>query len=106
MSTFAPGDRIIYNGMYIGILIERTDKSGNEHWRVCWEDGADTKDVVYPASDMVYANGGPSSASVVAEKWLALVTASANLGTAVGMWQKALDEYKEVNPYNRNEDEK
>lgn len=59
--SFRQGDRIIYNGQYIGILLSPCGSVDGLHWKVEWEDGAET-DNVYPQSDMVHANGGPSSA--------------------------------------------
>jgi hypothetical protein len=63
MSTqkpFEPGDRIIYSGDYCGTLIARSGRDVNPHWTVKWDDGAESENV-YPESDMVYINGGPSS---------------------------------------------
>jgi hypothetical protein len=59
--AFRQGDRIIYTGQYIGTLLERSSGTA-EHWTVCWEDGGGTPGTIYPAADMVYANGGPASA--------------------------------------------
>ena len=61
MKAFDPGDRIIYNGEYVGTLVARTDRDTNEHWTVKWDDGADTENTPYPAETMVYLNGGPTS---------------------------------------------
>lgn len=57
---FERGDRIIYNGQFIGTLLEPSGPDDNLHWTVAWEDGAETRNV-YPESDMVFANGGPNS---------------------------------------------
>lgn len=57
---FQPGHRIIYNGQYVGTLLERTSDE-NPHWRVEWDDGAENN-TVYPEEMMVHLNGGPSSA--------------------------------------------
>lgn len=57
---FIPGDRIIFDGEYIGVLREQ-----NEHgnWTVNWEDDANEGTLpTYPPGEMVFANGGRSSA--------------------------------------------
>jgi hypothetical protein len=57
---FHAGDRIIYNGQYIGTLISASGHVNGLHWKVQWEDGFES-DNVYPQSDMVFANGRPES---------------------------------------------
>ena len=56
--SFNSGDRIIYDDGYIGIL---EVKVSSAQWTVKWEDGANAPGP-FPESDMVHANGGPSSA--------------------------------------------
>jgi hypothetical protein len=58
--SFRAGDRIIYNGQFIGTLLSPSGDVKGLHWKVQWEDGAET-DNVYPQADMVFANGGPDS---------------------------------------------
>lgn len=56
---FITGDRIIFAGEYIGVLREQ-----NEHgnWTVNWEDDGGPESATYPPGEMVFANGGRSSA--------------------------------------------
>jgi hypothetical protein len=101
---FRAGDRIIYNGQFIGTLISPCGDVKGLHWKVQWEDGAETGNV-YPLADMVHANGGPGSAQRVpariSPEWKKLVQASEDLGTAVALWQNAKDAYVAKYPKDR-----
>ena len=74
--AFRAVDRIIYAGRFIGTLLEETTglhiagapPATGQHWTVDWEDGGGHPQTVYPAADMVHANGGPSSAHAAARR--------------------------------------
>lgn len=64
MKAFEAGDRIIYAGEYVGTLTgEPVNQALGRAWAVEWDDKADTKGCHFAESKMVYANGGPTSAT-------------------------------------------
>jgi hypothetical protein len=91
---FSAGDRIVYEGEYIGTLVSPVGAVGGLEWVVEWEDGADTTGSSFPQAKMKRANGGaPPGSSRHSEEWKALVDASEELGKAVALWQNARDAY-------------